>query len=177
MGKEIERKFLVKDESWGEGTTGVPYRQGYLAVGPPVAVRVRIAGDTGYLNIKRATLDITRDEFKYPIPLEDAEAMLSGLCEGFLIEKSRHEVTFAGMLWEIDVFRGANEGLVIAEIELSDPDQHFERPPWLGKEVSGDPRYLNTSLSRNPYSRWRQPVSDDADLGPNAREQTSYDGH
>ena len=156
MGKEIERKFLVIDQRWKEGVTGVPYRQAYLAVGPPLAVRIRIAGARAFLNIKKSTLDITRDEFEYPIPLEDAEAMLNGLCEGNPIEKVRYTVPHGGMLWEVDVFEGANHGLVVAEIELSDPDQHFDRPPWLGQEVSGDPRYLNTSLSRNPYSRWGQ---------------------
>jgi len=163
MGKEIERKFLVIGKRWKEGATAVRYRQGYLAVGPPVAVRIRIAGAEAFLTIKKSTLticeattncDITRDEFEYPIPIEDAEAMLNGLCEGDPIEKVRYRVTYGGMLWEIDVFEGANEGLVVAEIELSHPDQDFERPPWLGEEVSGDPRYLNTGLSRNPYSQW-----------------------
>ena len=156
MGKEIERKFLVKDESWREGTTGVPYRQGYLAVGPPVAVRVRIAGGKAYLNIKKSTLDTSRDEFEYPIPIEDAQTILSHLCKGFPIEKTRYKIAFADMLWDIDVFEGANHGLIVAEIELADPDQHFERPPWLGQEVSADPRYLNSSLSLNPYSHWGQ---------------------
>jgi CYTH domain-containing protein len=156
MGKEIERKFLVKDLSWKEGATGTHYRQGYLTVGPPVAVRVRIAGDNAYLNIKKSTLDIAREEFEFPIPLEDAQAILTGLCQGFPIEKTRYKIPVAGMLWEIDVFEGANEGLVIAEIELDDPNQHIDRPPWLGHEVSNDPRYLNTSLSRNPYGQWNK---------------------
>jgi adenylate cyclase len=177
MGKEIERKFLVIGQRWKEGATAVRYRQAYLtlcqtptkfAVGPPVAVRIRIAtvcqnttncGPEAFLTIKKSTLDITRDEFEYPIPIEDAEAMLNGLCEGDPIEKVRYKVTYGGMLWEIDVFEGANEGLVVAEIELSHPDQDFERPPWLGEEVSGDPRYLNTSLSRNPYSQWPHSLS------------------
>ena len=116
---------------------------------------MRVAGLEAFLTIKKSTADITRDEFEYPIPIEDAEAMLNGLCEEHPIEKVRYKVTYGGMLWEVDVFEGANEGLVVAEIELSSPDQDFERPPWLGEEVSGDPRYLNTSLSRNPYSRWR----------------------
>jgi adenylate cyclase len=156
MGKEIERKFLVIDRRWQEGATGVRYRQGYLAVGPPVAVRIRMAGGEAFLNIKKATLDITRDEFEYRIPIEDAEAMLNELCEGLSIDKVRYKIRYGGMLWEIDVFEGANEGLVVAEIELLDPDQGFEHPPWLGEEVSGDPRYLNTSLSRHPYAEWRR---------------------
>ncbi len=154
MGTEIERKFLVIDDSWRTGVRGVSCRQGYLCVGPPVAVRVRIMNGRGTLNIKKATLDITRDEFEYPIPIEDAEKLLADLCEGYAIEKTRHKTVFAGATWEIDEFHGENRGLVVAEIELSAPDQPFERPPWLGDEVSGDPRYLNSSLSRRPYSQW-----------------------
>ena len=154
MGKEIERKFLVADEGWRTGSEGVRYAQGYLAVGPPVAVRVRVGGGKAALNVKKATLDIVRDEFEYPIPLEDAEAMLAHLCEGRIIEKTRYKVPFAGQVWEIDVFEGANVGLVLAEVELRDRDEEIERPPWVGDEVSGDARYLNTGLSRHPYTQW-----------------------
>ena len=154
MGKEIERKFLVRDDRWREGAAGVVMRQGYLAVGPPVAVRVRVSGNKAMLNIKRATLELTRDEFEYAIPLADAEAMLAGLCEGQVVEKTRYKVVFGGRMWEIDVFNGVNRGLVVAEIELAAEDDRFERPPWLGAEVSGDARYLNSSLSRMPYTQW-----------------------
>ena len=154
MGTEIERKFLVKDDTWREGAQGVRCRQGYMAGGPPVAVRVRIMGGVATLNIKKATVDITRDEFEYTIPLEDAEALLAGLCKGYPIEKTRYKVSFEGMLWEIDVFEGANEGLVVAEVELDDVDQYFDKPPWAGEEVSHDPRYLNTQLSRWPFAEW-----------------------
>jgi len=155
MGIEIERKFLVVGESWRENASGEPCRQGYLAVGPPVAVRVRIMGARATLNVKKATLDMVRDEFEYVIPERDALDMLDGLCEGYVIEKVRYRTRYAGKIWEIDEFGGANAGLVVAEIELGRADEEFEKPPWLGKEVSGDPRYLNSSLSRHPYSLWR----------------------
>jgi adenylate cyclase len=154
MGTEIERKFLVIDASWKAGASGVRLRQGYLTIGPPAAVRVRVVGDRAFLSIKKATLDIIRDEFEYPIPKEDAEAILRKLCEGGLIEKTRYPVEFAGMTWEIDEFHGANEGLVIAEIELEDEFQDFQKPPWLGAEVSRDRRYFSASLSRHPYAQW-----------------------
>ena len=155
MGTEIERKFLVKDDRWRAGASeGRRYRQGYLVVGPPMAIRVRIAGDKALLNIKKATREIARDEFEYPIPLEDAEAILAGLCEGHIIEKTRYKVPFGGLTWEIDVFEGVNAGLVAAEVELDSETQRFERPAWLGEEVSRDARYLNSSLSRNPYTLW-----------------------
>jgi len=168
MGKEIERKFLLKGNAWQLVTRearGMPVRQGYLCVGPPVAVRVRIAGDKGNVNFKKSALSITRDEFEYPIPVEDAEAMLAGLCEGHVIEKTRYKVPWGGLTWEIDVFSGMNEGLVVAEIELESEDQSFERPEWLGEEVSGDPRYLNTHLSRTPYALWPASLPDGGDLG------------
>lgn len=154
MGTETERKFLVKDDSWRAGAEGVRYRQGYLAVGPPAAVRVRIMGDKAVLNIKEATSGIERDEFEYPIPIEDARAILDNLCGGYVIEKTRHKIPFGGLTWEVDVFAGVNEGLVIAEVELEDAGQSFDRPPWLGQEVSHDPHYFNSSLSRHPYTKW-----------------------
>lgn len=154
MGIEIERKFLVQDDAWREIGTCVCCKQGYLAVGPPVAVRVRIMGDQATLNIKKSTLDIVRSEFEYPIPIEDAEALLESHCEGFSIDKTRHKVPFGGAIWEIDEFHGHNKGLIVAEIELERADQDFARPPWLGQEVSHDPRYLNSSLSRLPFTQW-----------------------
>lgn len=155
MGMEIERKFLVKDGSWRiEADAGWSCVQGYLCVGPPVAVRVRIMNGQATVNIKKATLAIARDEFEYPIPLEDAQALLRGLCEGYVIEKTRHRVRYGGYIWEVDVFGGENAGLTVAEIELPREDAPFERPAWLGVEVSADPRYLNSSLSRKPFGRW-----------------------
>jgi len=154
MATEIERKFLVKGDGWRRNARAAACRQGYLAAGPPVAVRIRIMDGNATLNIKKATLNIERLEFEYEIPKVDAEQMLDQLCEGYIIEKTRYRVQHAGMLWEIDEFAGANEGLVVAEIELERPDQEFEKPPWLDREVSGDPRYLNSSLSRKPYTLW-----------------------
>ncbi len=154
MASEIERKFLVISDAWRDGQAGAPMRQGYLAVTERSAVRVRAEGDAAFLNIKQATLDIQRHEFEYPIPLADANHMLDHMCVGHLIEKTRYKVNHAGFTWEIDVFHGVNEGLVVAEIELTSPDQPFECPPWVGAEVSGDARYLNSSLSQTPYSQW-----------------------
>ena len=156
MGTEIERKFLVSGDSWRADAYAVSCRQGYLAVGPPVAVRVRIMGGKATLNVKKATLDITRDEFEYQIPEHDAEEMLNSLCEGYIIEKTRYRAEYGGKTWEIDEFGGANSGLVVAEIELNRADEVFLKPTWLGAEVSGDPRYLNSSLSRRPYSLWQK---------------------
>ena len=158
MGTEIERKFLLRDDGWYPGDGGSLCRQGYLVPGPPVSVRVRIMDGKAMLNIKAAAdalrTTIVRDEFEYPIPIEDAEMMLQNLCEGHLIEKTRYRVPFAGMIWEIDRFEGVNAGLVVAEIELDREDQTFPMPPWLGREVSHDPRYLNASLCRHPYTLW-----------------------
>ena len=106
------------------------------------------------LNIKKATLDISRAEFEYAIPLVEAEELLADLAQGHAIEKTRYCVEHEGFTWEIDVFMGLNEGLVVAEIELDQPDQDFALPPWVGEEVSGDPRYLNSSLTQCPYSDW-----------------------
>ncbi len=155
MGIEIERKFLVKNDTWrADADAGVRIRQAYLAVGPPTAVRVRVQGERANLNVKTASLAIRRQEFEYDIPMGDAEAILQRCVEGYVIEKTRYEIEHAGMTWEVDVFEGVNDGLLVAEIELEHEDQEFERPAWAGDEVSGDPRYLNTHLSRTPYSEW-----------------------
>lgn len=156
MGVEIERKFLVKSEAWKDCAHGaLPIRQGYIATGPPTAVRVRIEGQRANLNIKKAVIDIRRDEFEYPIPLADAEEMLASLCNGLIVEKVRHLVDYEGLTWEVDVFRGRNEGLVVAEVELECEDMDVALPSWAGKEVSGDPRYLNTHLALKPFSSWQ----------------------
>lgn len=156
MGIEIERKFLVCDDSWrSQVMRSASYRQGYLGDDTAVSVRVRICGDRANLNLKSATLDLRRVEFEYPIPLEDASVLL-GYATGSVVEKTRHFVEFARHTWEIDVFSGANSGLVVAEIELSDENEAFDKPPWLGREVSDDPRYYNVCLARHPYREWRQ---------------------
>jgi len=156
MGTEIERKFLLRDDRWKEGANcGTLFRQGYLIGSDKSSVRVRIEGHQANLNIKSATLGIRRHEFEYPIPLEDARDLLDSLCEKPLIEKTRYLVNYAGHLWEIDVFSGDNAGLVVAEVELQSEDESFETPPWLGREVSDDPRYYNVCLVKEPYSKWK----------------------
>lgn len=155
MGIEIERKFLLRNDDWrAEADTGTEFRQGYLHADANIAVRVRSAGDAAWLTIKGGSDGISRREFEYAVPVADAQEMLAHLCRRPLIEKRRHHVRRGKHVWEIDVFAGANAGLVIAEIELSSPDESFERPDWLGDEVSDDPRYYNAALSRHPYSEW-----------------------
>jgi len=113
-------------------------------------------GGVATLNVKTATVSITRHEFEYEIPIADAEALLRTSCVGTAIEKTRHCVEYGGKTWEVDAFEGANAGLVVAEIELASEDEPFERPPWVGAEVSGDPRYLNTCLCQRPYTQWNE---------------------
>jgi adenylate cyclase len=153
MGQEIERKFLVTGDGWREGAEGTLYRQGYLAKDADRTVRVRVAGAKAYLTIKGRSKGASRAEYEYEIPMQDAEELLD-LCEGPLVEKTRHKIQHAGHTWEVDVFHGDNEGLVMAEVELEREDAHVEMPGWAGKEVSGDPRYYNSSLSQKPYKTW-----------------------
>ena len=155
MGVEIERKFLVVDESWRESaSTGMRYRQGYLSTDPSNSVRVRACGDKAWLNIKSATIGVTRREYEYAIPPADAHAILEELCVKPLIEKTRFIVEHDGRAWEIDVFEGDNAGLVVAEIELDSVDDEFSLPAWAGEDVSGDIRYYNQRLVEHPYSIW-----------------------
>lgn len=155
MAIEIERKFLVINDSWRDTAgPGLPIKQGYLVGGKDASVRVRIQGDTANLNIKSATLGVCRQEFEYAIPLADAEVMLLTLCHRPIIEKKRYLVAYAGKQWEIDVFEGDNAGLIVAELELREEAEPYESPPWLGEEVSHDPRYYNTCLSQHPYKNW-----------------------
>ena len=153
MSTEIERKFLVHGTDWRQGAP-VRLRQGYLNRDKERTVRVRIAGSRAYLTIKGLTRGVSRPEFEYEIPLHDGEALLT-LCDGTPLEKDRYTLQRAGATWEIDEFLGANAGLVIAEIELKDERQEFERPSWLSAEVTDDPRYFNSSLIAAPYGTWR----------------------
>ncbi len=155
MTKEIERKFLVDTALWRAMAAGTLYRQGYLSSVKERVVRVRIAGNRGFLTIKGLTTGVSRLEFEYPIPLADATMMLDQLCERPLIEKTRHCEVFAGRTWEIDVFHGDNDGLVVAEVEIANPEDQVELPRWAGAEVSNDPRYFNNNLAANPYRNWR----------------------
>jgi adenylate cyclase len=156
MKLEIERKFLVLGDAWRSAAArSETMQQGYLA-GPPAArcsVRVRVAGEQAFLNIKAATPGIARDEYEYAIALADAQRMLATLA-GDVVEKRRHYVDVDGHLFEVDEFAGSNQGLLVAEIELDRADQAFPRPAWLGAEVSALARYYNLNLATHPYSRW-----------------------
>ena len=154
MGVEIERKFLLAGDAWRSLGEPVLLRQGYLSSTRERVVRVRIEGGHAVLTIKGANVGAARGEWEYPIPLADAAELLDGLCEQPLIEKYRRRIAHAGMVWEVDEFLGANAGLVVAEIELESEDQGFDKPDWVGEEVSDDARYYNANLIRHPYSQW-----------------------
>lgn len=155
MAIEIERKFLVDNNEWKESADeGTHYSQGYLIGSENASVRVRIQGDKAFINIKSATIDIVRQEFEYEIPLIDATEMLETLCEKPLIDKVRYHVKIDHHVWEIDVFSGDNKGLIVAEIELNDKDELFDKPSWLGEEVSDDARYYNVCLVKHPFKDW-----------------------
>lgn len=147
MGVEIERKFLVRSDAWrAEADEGRAFEQGYLAGNPGLAVRVRLCdGVEGFLTIK-AGGGIARAEFEYPIPPGDARSLLD-LCGPRVVLKRRHRLVFETFVWEIDVFAGAHQGLVLAEVELESPDQPVTLPPWIGTEVTGDERYANAALA------------------------------
>ena len=155
MPKEIERKFLVPDRFFLTQLEGVAFKQGYVPTQGQTVVRVRIEGQRAVITLKGSNEGLSRSEYEYEIPLADAEEMLAELCERPLIEKTRYAVDWAGKVWEVDVFAGENEGLVVAEIELDREDEVVEKPPWVGEEVSGDPRYYNASLVHNPYCKWK----------------------
>lgn len=155
MATEIERKFLLADESWrDQANRSQRLVQGYLSRGENGSVRVRIRGQHAELNIKSTRDGIHRLEYEYQIPLADAEEMLEKIALKPLIEKTRYWVENEGQQWEIDVFHADNAGLILAEIELDHADQPFERPTWLGTEVSTDPRYYNTYLCEHPFNSW-----------------------
>lgn len=154
MAKEIERKFLVKDESFKLFSTGVLYRQGYLNRDKERTVRVRVAGELAYITIKGITNGIERLEFEYQIPMKDANELLETLCVKPLIEKLRYKFVRDGHVWEVDEFIGENEGLIIAEVELKSTDEQVVLPDWVGKEVTGDIRYYNSNLVINPFKAW-----------------------
>ncbi|MBK5939173.1 CYTH domain-containing protein [Halochromatium roseum] len=155
MAMEIERKFLVCNDDWREQVLSETHlMQGYLASTAALTVRVRLDGGQGRLTIKGATRGISRSEYEYPIPAEDAQAMLNELAETAIIDKVRHRVRCGEHVWEVDWFAGDNAGLVLAEIELAAENESFERPAWLGAEVSDDPRYYNANLARHPFKDW-----------------------
>lgn len=154
MAEEIERKFLTRNGSWRRGARGVLCRQGYITLNARRLVRVRIIGSKAYLAVKGKKDELSRYEFEYPIPVADADELLDRICIKPLIEKKRHTVHYKGTIWEIDDFMGANEGLVVAEVELNAKDEKIVLPPWAGPEVTSDPRFYNFNLVRHPFSRW-----------------------
>jgi adenylate cyclase len=155
MAQEIERKFLLVSDDWKEHVSRSDfYRQGYLSGTEKCSIRVRTANDNAYLNIKSATLGIQRTEYEYEIPLVDANKMLNQFCHGAVIEKTRYFVPYKDHLWEVDVFEGLNQGLVVAEIELDSVEEKFAIPEWIGAEVSDDLRYYNVCLVDHPFCDW-----------------------
>lgn len=156
MASEIERKYLVRHDGWRNGTPGMRLRQGYLCTAADRLVRVRRAGERAMLTIKSELTAVHRLEYEYEIPVADAEEMLDRLCERPLVEKTRYALTYGGLPWVVDVFDGVNDGLVLAEVELSSESQAIELPDWAGAEVTHLPRYLNVNLARHPYRDWSE---------------------
>jgi len=155
MGIEIERKFLLRNDTWRSSVErSQRFGQGYLAAGEDAVARVRLAGDQAWLTIKGRRSGIVRHEFEYAVPATDARQMLDHLCGGRVVEKTRHWASYGGYVWEIDEFEGENRGLVVAEIELNSAEDRFDRPEWVGEEVSEDPRYYNSYLAEHPFTRW-----------------------
>ncbi|QVL44033.1 MAG: CYTH domain-containing protein [Alcanivorax sp.] len=154
MAVEIERKFRTSGVDFLANQEGERLIQGYLSHDPRATVRLRVQGDNAWLTIKGKTHGASRSEFEYPIPTADAHAMLDEMCPEGVIDKTRYRIKVGEHVWEVDEFHGDNQGLVVAEVELDSEDQPFERPPWLGEEVTGDPRYYNSALSRTPYGQW-----------------------
>lgn len=158
MGKEIERKFLVDIQKWQdtEKPAGQLYRQGYLLTDPERTIRVRLMPESAFLTIKGLTTGATRAEYEYEIPQDEARELLDNFSVAEL-SKIRYKLEFDHKLWEIDEFLGDNSGLVVAEIELSDEDDHFTLPAWIGKEVTDQEQYYNSNLTLNPFKNWGQP--------------------
>ena len=155
MGIEIERKYLVKGTEWKNLAPGKRYCQGYIATVGKQTVRVRIAGEEGYITIKGPSVNFARPEFEYQIPVADAEEMLNTLCDRPLIEKIRYKIPYQNFIWEVDEFLGENQGLIIAEVELETKDQVVSLPDWIDKQVS-DRKYFNSNLVKHPYSQWTE---------------------
>jgi adenylate cyclase len=155
MATEIERKFLVDHSKLPPLPTPHIIRQGYIPASG-VTVRIRRMDSTAFLTLKGKTEGVSRLEFEYAIPVEEAEAMLASLCMQPFVDKKRYMIEYEGHTWELDIFEGENDGLIIAEIELSDENEDFAMPPWVDKEVSHDPKYRNGSLVKYPYSHWER---------------------
>lgn len=160
MSIEIERKFLVCNDSWKNNIQKrMLFRQGYMRNENHATIRIRIADDKAFLTLKapRDESGLERLEFEYSIPVDDANKILDSICEKPIIEKYRNYVPAGnGLVWEIDEFLGDNAGLTVAELELPEKDTPFTRPDWLGEEVTGDPRYFNAMLTKKPYNKWME---------------------
>lgn len=154
MAVEIERKYLIDLEKIGTLENGTRIKQGYLSINKESVVRVRIKNDKGYLTIKGSNNGISRLEFEYEIPYEEANEMLDNLCQKPVIDKNRYIIKYDIHIWEIDIFYGDNEGLVVAEVELKDENEKINLPSWIKKEVSNDNRYFNSNLMKHPYKDW-----------------------
>jgi len=156
MATEIEKKFLIISDDWRLLGSGEDYCQGYLSTEKGRTIRVRTINDRGILTIKGPTVAGARLEYEYDIPINEAREILQELCRKPLIEKTRYKIPFRGFIWEVDEFKGENEGLIFAEIELESRGQSFAKPPWIGKEVTDDSRYYNANLVKNPFSNWQK---------------------
>lgn len=154
MGVEIERKYLVINDEWKANAEPTRLVQSYIQSAPGTVVRFRIAGKKAFFTLKGKTEGISRLEYEYEIPVSDAEEIIDRLCDKPYVSKIRNKVVFAGKTWEVDVFDGVNEGLVIAEIELKSEDEQYELPPWAGADVSDQPKYRNRYLSKHPFTTW-----------------------
>ena len=154
MTIEIERKFLVTGHDWKQSDTAMHCLQGYLVDNDTCVVRARVMGDAGFLTVKGRVVGPVATEFEYGIDAHEAKTIIETLCDGRMVEKTRYVIDHAGMQWEVDEFHGANEGLIVAEVELDREDQTIDLPPWVGSEVTGDARYYNMNLAVRPYSTW-----------------------
>ncbi|MBN1337681.1 MAG: CYTH domain-containing protein [Bacteroidales bacterium] len=155
MGKETERKFLVTGDAYRKMATPVMYHQAFLSTVPERVVRIRIAGEKAYISVKGVVTGFTRMEFEYEIPPDDALFMLDNLCEKPPVKKLRYKIRYGNHVWEVDEFLEENQGLVIAEIELQTEEEIFTKPPWIGREVTGEPQYYNANLVKNPFKNWK----------------------
>ena len=153
MGTEIERRFHLASDDWRQLAEGEWLKQGYLSVEAARTVRVRVKGTQAWLTLKSQISTISRHEFEYEIPLADAETIIAAMCP-MAIEKKRYRIPIGPHVWEVDEFFGQNAGLVLAEVELASEDEAYERPSWLGEEVTHDPRYTNAYLSGHPWPTW-----------------------
>ncbi|MHB1543662.1 MAG: CYTH domain-containing protein [Gammaproteobacteria bacterium] len=157
MKLEIERKFRVRSDEWRAfATREIPIRQGYIAHGPHLVVRVRLTDTDARLTVKAEAAGLVREEFEFEMKPSDAQRLLDGHVNGCVIEKKRYVIPDSGLIWEIDVFEGYNQGLVIAEVELESEGQVFKRPQWIGNEITGEQRFYNNSLAKHPFTVWSE---------------------